>query len=284
MASLNYTIRKMRRHDINIAIDWAAIEGWNPGLYDADSFYAADPNGFFIGELNNEPIATISAVKYGETFGFIGFYIVKPEYRGKGYGLQIWNAGMKYLKGQNVGLDGVVSQQDNYQKSAFKFAYQNIRYEGVSNNGQHSTNAEIVNLSSLPFEAVDSFDRQFFPDNRSIFIKSWIRQPESHALGILQEGKLSGYGVIRKCLSGYKIGPLFAHNPELAESLFLALTASIGPSEPIYLDVPEVNHEAIALAENYNMRPVFETARMYTATTPDIPLSRVFGVTSFELG
>ncbi len=283
MSSSNYTIRNMTRNDINLAIHLAAIEGWNPGLYDADSFYEADPNGFFIGELDNEPIATISAVKYGETFGFLGFYIVKPEYRGKGYGLQIWSAGMNYLNGLNVGLDGVISQQDNYKKSGFKLAYRNIRYEGVSG-GQHSRNDEIVNLSSLPFETVDSYDRQFFPDNRSVFIKSWIRQPESNALGILQDGKLLGYGVIRKCLSGFKIGPLFADNPELAQSLFLALTASIKPSEPIFLDTPEVHQEAIALAEGNNMKPVFETARMYTMTNPDIPLSRVFGVTSFELG
>jgi hypothetical protein len=65
MSSLTFTIRTMTHNEINIAIDWAAINGWNPGLYDVDSFYAAGPNGYFIGELNNEPIATLSAVKYG---------------------------------------------------------------------------------------------------------------------------------------------------------------------------------------------------------------------------
>lgn len=283
MSSSKYTVRNMTRDDINIAIDWAAIEGWNPGLYDADSFYAADPDGFFIGELNDEPIATISAVKYSEAFGFIGFYIVKPEYRGKGYGLEIWNAGMKYLKGQNVGLDGVISQQKNYKKYGFKLAYRNIRYEGFSV-CQHPRDSHIVTLSSLPFEAIDSYDRQFFPDHRSRFIKSWIRQPESNALGILKNDELSGYGIIRKCRRGHKIGPLFANDSEMAESLLLALTVNINPTEPICLDTPEVNREAVVLAEAYNMKPVFETARMYTAVNPDIPLSNLFGVTSFELG
>jgi GNAT superfamily N-acetyltransferase len=273
----------MTRNDIDIAIEWAAIEGWNPGLYDADSFHAADPHGFFIGELQNEPIATISAVKYGETFGFIGFYIVKPEYRGKGYGLKIWNAGMKYLKDLNIGLDGVISQQNNYKKSGFELAYRNIRYEGFSD-CHHPENFKIVQLSSLPFETIDSYDSQFFPDNRSIFIKSWIRQPESNALGILQDDRLSGYGVIRKCRSGYKIGRLFENNPQTAEALFLALTARIKPSEPIYLDTPEINRDAVALAEKYHMKPMFETARMYTVANPDIQLNHLYGVTSFELG
>lgn len=273
----------MDRKDVDIAINWAAKEGWNPGRHDADCYYPVDPNGFIIGLHDDEPIATISAIKYGKTFGFLGFYIVKPEYRGKGYGIQIWNAGLKYLEGRNIGLDGVVARQDNYKNSGFELAYRNIRYEGTSG-GNPPENPEIVNLSTLPFENIDSYDRPFFPANRSQFIKCWINQPECYALGIMQNGVLAGYGVIRTCHSGYKIGPLFANSQELAESLFLALKSSVKPSEPVFLDVPEVNHAAVALAERYNMNVSFETVRMYTGEIPDIQLNRLFGVTSFEIG
>ncbi|HEY8095690.1 MAG TPA: GNAT family N-acetyltransferase [Methylobacter sp.] len=273
----------MSHEEINIAVDWAASEGWNPGLYDADCFYAADPEGFLVGELNNELVATISAVKYGETFGFIGFYIVKPDYRGQGYGIQIWNAGLERLSGRNVGLDGVVAQQSNYRKSGFELAYRNIRYEGVSG-GVKAETPEVIDLSQLPFEVVEAYDRPFFADNRTRFLKAWLNQPESIALGIMQKGKLSGYGMVRACRSGYKIGPLFADSPELAESLFVSLQAEIMPGKPIYLDVPETNHDAVALAEKHKMKLVFETARMYTGVFPDLPLNRLFGVTTFELG
>lgn len=283
MVSPNYKIRTMSRDEIHIAIDWAASEGWNPGLYDADCFYAADPEGFLVGELNNEPVATISAVKYGETFGFIGFYIVKPDYRGQGYGIEIWNAALERLSGRNVGLDGVVAQQSNYKKSGFELAYRNIRYEGMSG-GEPAKNPEIIKLSELPFDVVEAYDQPFFPDNRTRFLKSWLNQPESIALGIMRKGKLSGYGMIRACRSGYKIGPLFADSPELAESLFTSLKAGVEPGKPIYLDVPEMNRDAVALAENHKMKLVFETARMYTGVFPDLPLNRLFGVTSFELG
>lgn len=283
MISPNYKIRTMSRDEIHIAIDWAASEGWNPGLYDADCFYAADPEGFLVGELNNEPVATISAVQYGETFGFIGFYIVKPDYRGQGYGIKIWNTALERLSGRNVGLDGVVAQQSNYKKSGFELAYRNIRYEGMSG-GEPAKNPEIIKLSELPFDVVETYDQPFFPDNRTRFLKSWLNQPESVALGIMQKGKLSGYGMIRACRSGYKIGPLFADSPELAESLFTSLKAGVEPGKPIYLDVPEMNRDAVALAENHKMKLVFETARMYTGVFPDLPLNRLFGVTSFELG
>ena len=78
MEERGYHIRVMTRPEVDLAVDWAAAEGWNPGLADAECFYAADPDGFLIGLLGDEPVATISAVKYGKSFGFIGLYIVKP--------------------------------------------------------------------------------------------------------------------------------------------------------------------------------------------------------------
>ena len=283
MQEMKLEIRVMSRKEVDLAIEWAAKEGWNPGFYDAECFYASDPNGFMIGLLNDEPVAIISVVKYGESFGFLGFYIVKPEYRGKGYGIQIWNAGMKYLNGRNIGLDGVVTQQDNYRKSGFKLAYRNIRYES-NGGGNFPNDSEIVKLSSLPFETVESYDKVLFSANRTQFINCWINQPNHNALGIMQNGKLAGYGIIRKCRVGYKIGPLFGDTPQLAETLFLALKSGLKPTETVYLDTPELNNAAVALAKRYNMKVVFETARMYTEEINDIPINKIFGVTTFELG
>ncbi len=276
-------IKTASRAEIDVAVEWAAQEGWNPGLFDADCYYTADPEGFLIGYLGDEPIATISAVKYGATFGFIGFYIVAEAYRGQGYGIQIWNAALEHLKGRNIGLDGVVAQQENYRKSGFTLAYSNIRYEGITGTAAPHHD-QVVTLASLPFESIDSYDQPFFPEVRSTLIQSWISQPESHALGFMQDEKLAGYGVIRRCRSGYKIGPLFANTADIAETLFLALQAKVDAQEPLFLDVPEVNAAAVALAQRHAMKSVFETAKMYTVETPDLPLERIFGVTSFEVG
>ena len=283
MYKKSYTIRVMTRQEINIAIDWAAAERWNPGLYDADCFHTADTNGFLIGLLGDEPVAMISVIKYGDTFGFLGFYIVKPEYRGKGYGIQIWNAGLEYLKGRTIGLDGVIDQQSNYKKSGFALAYQNIRYQGTAG-GSLPSDSGIVRLSTIPFVEVCEYDKPFFPDNRKRFLMCWINQLQSTALGILVNRKLAGYGVIRICRSGYKVGPLFADSPEFAENLFLALKAYVPQGSPIFLDTPAVNSEAVDLAKRHNMTLAFETARMYLGKSPDLPIKRLFGVTSFELG
>src|SRR5690606_30846838 len=118
MAGVSYTIRPMNRTELGIAIDWAAAEGWNPGLGDRDCFFDADPSGFLMGFLGEKPIASISAVKYGNSFGFVGFYIVAPEHRGQGYGIQIWNAALKNLEGRTVGLDGEIGRASCRERGA----------------------------------------------------------------------------------------------------------------------------------------------------------------------
>jgi ribosomal protein S18 acetylase RimI-like enzyme len=279
----DFVIRSMTRPEVNIAIGWAAEEGWNPGFHDADAFYAADPGGFLVGLLGGVPVATISAVKYGDSFGFIGFYIVRPDYRGKGLGLQIWKAGLARLVSRTVGLDGVLAQLNNYRKSGFELAYRNIRYQGVGG-GPVSADDSIVALETIPFEEIAVYDQPFFPDDRRPFLRYWICQPSAGALGLLQGGKMVGYGVIRPCRFGFKIGPLLADSPAVAESLFLALKARAPTGAPVFLDTPAVNQAAIDLAQRHGMSVAFETARMYLGSEPRLPLQRLFGVTTFELG
>lgn len=278
-----YTIRPMSRPDLDLAVEWAAEEGWNPGLDDAGCFYAADPSGFLMGFIGTEPVASISAVKYGDSFGFVGFYIVKKEHRGKGYGIQLWNAAMNTLLGRTVGLDGVVDQQGAYRKSGFAFAYNNIRYEGVGG-GVLPQNMDIVPLNSVPIDEIVAYDAPFFPAERRLFLDGWIRQRHAVALGLRRHGRLSGYGVMRPCRTGWKIGPLFADSPTDSEELFSAFKAHAPQGDPIYLDIPETNQSALDLVKLHEMRKVFETARMYRGPVPNLPVERIYGVTTFELG
>lgn len=274
-----FTLRRMRRSELDLAIEWAACEGWNPGLHDADAFFPTDPHGFFLGILGDEPIGCVSAVAYDGRFGFIGFYIVRPEFRRRGFGKGIWRAATSHLGTRSIGLDGVVAQQVNYEKSGFRLAYSNVRYEGAAGG---AAPAGVVDLRSVPFAQVEAYDAPLFPAARSGFLRRWITQPESVALGIVVDGRLAGYGVVRRCRSGFKIGPLFADSDSLAEDLFRGLAARA--EEPLYLDTPEVNGGAVALAERHGMRPVFRTARMYTQTAPALAHERIFGITTFELG
>lgn len=275
-----FRVRQMQRADLHFSYAWSVQEGWNIGKHDHDVFFATDPNGFFLGELRGEPIGSVSGVAYDANFGFIGIYIVRPEYRGQGYGLALFQAAMDYLGQRNVGLDGVIAQQDNYRRSGFRLAYRNIRYQGL---GGGEMPEGCVPIHTIPFAQLLDYDARHFPARRPTFLQAWIREPESTALGIVEDGELRGYGMIRAFVHGYSIAPLFADTPEIADRLFRALAAQ-QPGQEIFLDVPEVNPEAVALATRSSMSPVFETARMYTGPTPELPLHTIFGITTFELG
>ena len=281
-------IRPASAAEFAIAVEWAAAEGWNPGLDDLPAFHAADPGGFFLGWIDGRPVSSISVVRYGPGFGFLGFYIVRPEHRGSGAGLATWNHGMAYLADcTTVGLDGVVAQQANYRKSGFVLAGRNVRHSGVpvlpAGDGPGAA-IRAATADALP--ALLTYDRAFFAGPREAFTRAWaLPGPGVRRTALIDDpgGALAGYGVIRACRSGHKIGPLFADDAATAEALFIDLCRTV-PGEAVSLDTPEDNSAAVALAERCGLEPVFETARMYRGPAQELPIPRTFGITTFELG
>ncbi len=283
MSADRFHIRAMRADEITLATDWAAGEGWNPGLADAECFVTVDPQGFLIGELDGQPVATVSCVNYDEYFAFLGFYIVRPDQRGRGFGWRIWQAAIAHAGQRTVGLDGVLAQQDNYKKSGFALAYRNIRYGGMVTATGLPPLPGILPLNSIPLKLVVVYDARVFPASRRSFLRAWAATPGHIGRALLRDGKLAAWGVIRPCRTGFKIGPLFADDRTAAQAVLDALVTETGSGE-IFLDVPETHRAAVMLAEENGLKPVFETARMYTGPVRPVQIDRIFGVTTFELG
>jgi GNAT superfamily N-acetyltransferase len=273
-------IREMSESEVDRALDWAAAEGWNPGLYDAESFYAVDPQGFFIAERAGEPLGCVSAVAYDESFGYVGLFIVRPPYRGQGVGLRLLDVALRHVQGRNVGLDAAIDLQQTYARYGFTFAYRNIRHRC---GGGGEAPPDVTELADVPFEEIVRYDQTIFPTSRPTFLSRWIAQPQGAALAVVKQSRLAGYGVLRACRDGYKIGPLFADDLQIADALFQGLCARAAGA-PVFLDTPEANAAAIALAQRRRMTAMFDTARMYTEGTPPGRIDRCYGVTTFELG
>jgi RimJ/RimL family protein N-acetyltransferase len=281
---MTFEISIMAAADVARAADWAAAEGWNPGLSDPIAFQAADPAGFLVGRLDGEPVGCISVVRYGEAFGFLGFYIMTPKARGQGYGIRLWRAGMKHLAGRLVGLDGVPAQQDNYRRSGFHLAWRNIRYQGVPTDvGSVPAGVTLIDVRQLPFDRLAAYDRRFFREHREAFLSLWLSLPGHVGLAALRDGALEGFGVMRPCRQGFKIGPLYAATPDIAAALAGALSRHAA-GQQVAIDVPEPHAEAVALARAMGLSPAFETARMYTGPEPAIDRAGLYGITTFELG
>ncbi|MGA4845278.1 GNAT family N-acetyltransferase [Streptomyces sp. G5(2025)] len=268
--------------DWRVVTGWAADEGWNPGLGDAPSFFAQDPEGFFVGRLDGEPVSAVSVVTYGPEYAFLGFYLVRPDQRGRGFGLATWRAGLEHAGNRTVGLDGVPDQQDNYRRSGFAREHGTLRYIGplpaVDKPDRHVRPVEAAGLRALL-----AYDGACLPADRPRFLESWLAAPGHRALARVVDGRLTGYGVLRPGRDALRAGPLFADTRADAEVLLDALAAE-ADGGPVAMDVPESNAQAVALAEARGMKPTFDTARMYTGPIRDFARERVFGVTSLELG
>jgi len=276
----------MRREELDMLVEWAAAEGWNPGLSDAEIFWATDPDGFIAAELDGEMIGGGSVVSYGGRYGFMGFFIIHPDHRSRGLGNTLWHERLKRLikrldEPVVIGMDGVFDMQAYYTKGGFEFAHRDLRFEGVGES--FSTPEGIVELGEVPFADVDIYDQAHFPAARTNFLRRWINQPGAHAKAALRDNRLAGFGVMRPCQIGYKIGPLFADDASAANDLFRALAGQV-PGEPVFLDVPENNPAALTIAQLHRMKEVFGCAKMYFGPKPALPDQQIFGVTTFELG
>jgi len=282
MSAEAYQIRRMNPDDVAIAIEWARREGWNPGLHDAQTFYQADPNGFFIGELDGEAVAVGCAIIYDAAFAFCGLYIVAPQHRGQGYGFALTEARLAYCGDRNIGIDGVLENVTIYERIGYRKHYENARYQFAAGEAP-ARPARLVTIDQVDVGALNRYDRQCFPAARATFLNTWIHQPEALSLAWIEQGQLKGYAVRRRCHEGHKIGPLFADDPAIAEHLLLACQEGVR-GENLIVDMPETNEAALKLAASYHMERTFATARMYQKGLPALAYDKIFGITTFELG
>lgn len=272
-------VRRLDLTEVAQLIDRAAGEGWNPGLDDAAAFHATDPDGFIGAFVGGEMVAGISAVAYGATYGFIGLYISRADMRGQGHGKAVWDAGMARLAGRTIGLDGVDEQFDNYRRKGFAPAYRTIRFGGVFS-GKPTDGPKVAGITPDLMPAIMAFDRRSFPAARDTFLTRWLTPPHRACVAI-SHGSVTGYGVIRTCRAGWKIGGLSALDDATAAALVRRLASTVDGE--VYLDVPAARQSFMDYLMACGLQPGFETTRMYQGAP--IPLApELYGVTSLELG
>lgn len=285
-------LRAMERSDLDVLVEWAAGEGWNPGRDDADVFWATDPDAFVAVDVDGELAGGGAVVSYGGAYGFMGLFIVRPDLRGRGLGRTLWYLRRDLLQsrlvdGAAVEMDGVFAMQPFYAQGGFVFQHRDLRFEGragsVPVDGSVADGREVVDLATVPFPIIEAYDRRHFAAPRPDFLRDWLARPGGQAVGVVESGACRGFAVMRPCRVGHKIGPLFADDVAVAESLFVDLTARV-PGEPVFLDVPERNEPGLDLVRRHGMTEVFGCARMTLGRAPDLPWDEIFGVTTFELG
>ena len=295
--SENFTIRVISNNDLNKVTDWAKLEGFAPGIDDLSIFKNTDKQGIWVGCLNNVPIGSIACVKYNSSYGFIGLFIVKKKYRNKGYGLSLWKHALNYLDEIDcIGLEAAPSRLNDYQNWGFKKSSVTNRWKL---NGSKSLPVKffyrdiyqgfkVVPVNQISSQAVLNYDSQREPSPRPHFINDWLK----NSFGIVKalvdnNGMCHGFGRIRPCIlqdnkKGWRIGPLLADTPPLAELLIRKLAGTLDTE--ILLDCPSLNPYANYLLSNLGFFEISRTYRMYKGPQPPFPMNQVYGLACLELG
>lgn len=273
------TIRNMTLSDLKRALEWAAREGWNPGLDDAEAFFAADPEGYFVNEIDGQIAAVISVVNHSDSFAFLGLYICDPAFRGQGHGMTVWNAAVAHAGDRCIGLDGVADQQDNYRKSGFVLAGETVRYQG-----QLADQPKDGTLSPVDLPSLVALDAKLCGVARTDFASAWYQDtPTRKTFAYSNAGTITAYATARKCAEGLKIGPLWAEDLKGVSSLLAEIGQHFEPRQ-VQIDVQTGSEPLAAYLQDIGFEAVFGTARMYTGPQPSADPGRIYAPATLELG
>ena len=292
-----FSIRLISNNEIEKVTDWAKLEGFAPGFDDISIYKNTDKQGIWVGCLNNEPIGSIACVKYNHSYGFIGLFIVKREFRKQGYGLMLWKHALNYLKDIDcIGLEAAPARLNDYQKWGFKqssitnrwklYGFDNLPKQNFYKDGPH--NFKVVPGHEISSEAVLNYDSQREPSPRPHFLNDWLKNSFGTVNALIDDnGMCHGFGRIRPCIlqnnkKGWRIGPLLADTPPLAELLIRKLVKGLG--REILLDCPGLNPYANYLLSNLGFDEISKTYRMYKGVQPPFPMNQVYGLACLELG
>ena len=177
-------------------------------------------------------------------------------------------------------MDGVFAMVPFYERGGFKLAWRDLRFEGLA---QGVLSPAVLTLAQIDFDELDRYDQRHVPTPRTRFLERWVTQPGAGVAALREGGALVGYGVVRPCRVGHKIGPVFADRPDLAETLVRSLMATV-EGQRVQLDVPQANAAAVDIALRLGLVEAFGCARLFHGPQPQLPVDTIFGVTSFEFG
>jgi hypothetical protein len=280
-----YQIDQMTRAEARILDDWAAQESWNPGLSDIDVAWQFDPGAFIAIRKDGDLAGGGVIIAYGREAGFMGLFIMRADLRQQGIGRVLWHERLRRLRarlqpGAPIGMDGVFNMTPFYEAGGFTLLYRDLRYQGAAS-GQ--CDQAVVPLDQVTWPELAAYDARVSGIQRPDFMRAWLTQPGGKGFALRQDGGLAGYGFLRLCRSGCKIGPLYAASPAIARRLLVSLLSTI-PGQPVSLDVPEPNTAALRMMDELGWTQSFGCARMVNGTPIAFPVAEVFGVTSFEFG
>ena len=281
----------------------ALMMGWRPGALDHVSFFAADPTGFYVGEVEGKAICCVSFVKYIPNFAIMGSYVVDNPYQGLGYGSRICKFAVK--SSDLLGVFGGDAEEHVVQMYATAGA--RPHWEAKLHYLTASTAMKALEDFKPPqkiriqrpnfdlFPAIVQYDSIVNGFSRQALLKEWIFAPNCHtSVALDNNGEVVGYSVVRSTLrkeEGWKIGPCYADNSLIARSLYQDMLTKVSASDHqavIDVSVPYGQHfdeETLGIVKEVHGMEISKSSRVYIGGNPPaMSLKSMYATTSSTLG
>jgi len=280
------SIRPMRPADIDAGLRLCRATGWNQVARDWAQFLALEPQGARVAEWDGRVVGTVTTLRYGDRFGWIGMVLVDPAVRGRGLGTLLLDQAMLLLLDMPLmRLDATPAGHAIYLKRDFREEFRIRRLQATAPRGlvgPAGSRVRIMSASDLP--DVIALDEQVFGARRAAMLHwMWGGAPD-YAWIVRHAGTVAGYALGRHGHAFEHLGPIVASDEEAAR-LLAAAVLSDHPGRNFVIDAPLHTAGWLCALEDMGFREQRPFIRMSKGTggVPGDP-KRQFAVLGPEFG
>ena len=258
-------IRLMTVDDLPLGLRLSAQAGWNQTEADWRRFLGLEPDGCFVAEWAEEPVATTAAFVFG-SIGWIAMVLVDEAFRHRGIASRLVEHALQYLEGRGVRttrLDATPAGRPVYEPLGFLPEYPLVRMQATVS--PRADGAAFMPLPTDRVREVCALDLQITGTPRQRLIHALYAERPEAAMAGLREAGVTGYAMWRPGRRASQIGPAVAVSPQIGIAL-LDQVLQRCPVGPVFADMPTDNAAAMQWATSLGFTVQREFTRMYRGT------------------
>ncbi len=255
----------MKPDDIADSLKLCRKAKWNQLEPDWQIFLQHSPEACMVATFQDQIVGTVTTIRYGHSFSWVGMVLVDPEFRRQGIGKQLLQEALQILQTEEtVKLDATPQGREVYLKLNFVDEYPLSRMNMVlAKDLFYPTNARAIQKEDLP--GLIEFDSKIFGANRSSLLLWMSEKAPEFSFLIEEKNKIKGYSMGRYGNDFIHIGPIIAESSSIAkELLFAALSKCAG--SPVIMDVLHFEPEWIAWLKEIGFTEQRSFIRMFRGT------------------
>lgn len=180
----------------------------------------------------DKAIGTVISFTYPNKAGWVGFFIMEAEFRGRGLGAKLFKAALesfKQSKVEYIGLDGVEEQVPTYGRRGFVttgrinlYTHEPASLEEGSTTPALEDGVEVVDIRHVDARALGDLDLAHTGLARHVlWTDALFDRPDAYGFAVISSTtkEVKGLVLVRDCEHGRRVGPLLAADSDQATVL-----------------------------------------------------------------